>query len=79
MGNPNSKKHKANHAGYRDKPGRRAIDALCGMYAAIGNVEMGYKSKHEKANFYINKGRTISNIYDIDKNICYPINKNDLL
>ena len=40
MGNPNSKKHKANHAGYRDKPGRRAIDALCGMYAAIGNVEI---------------------------------------
>jgi len=40
MGNPNSKKHKAMHGGYRDKPGQQAIKALCNMYQAIGEIKL---------------------------------------
>jgi hypothetical protein len=33
-GHPNTKKHKAQHGNYYEKPGKKEIEALCGMYAA---------------------------------------------
>jgi len=37
MGHPNTKKHKAQHSGYKKRPGAREVAALCGMYAAIAD------------------------------------------
>lgn len=47
MGHQNSKKHKINHCGYKKRPGKNAINALCGMYAAIGNIK--FSDTPEKA------------------------------
>lgn len=38
MGHPNSKKHKAMHGGYRDKPTKGQINAQMSMYAAISET-----------------------------------------
>jgi hypothetical protein len=38
MGHPNSKKHKAQHGGYRVKPSRKEVNALMGLYAGISNI-----------------------------------------
>lgn len=40
MGHPNSKKHKAMHGGYRDKPSQRAVNALCDMYKTIDEIKI---------------------------------------
>ena len=37
MGNPNSKKYKANHAGYREKPTQAAVKANLNFWAALKN------------------------------------------
>jgi len=37
MGHPNSKKHKANHCGYKKKPSRKEVHALLDFYD-IGNT-----------------------------------------
>jgi hypothetical protein len=47
MGHQNSKKHKAMHGGYRDKPSQGAIKALCNMYQAIGEIK--FSDTEEKA------------------------------
>jgi hypothetical protein len=38
MGHPNSKKHKAQHCGYKRKPAKKEVNALMGLYAGISNV-----------------------------------------
>jgi hypothetical protein len=47
MGHPNSKKHKAMHGGYKERPSKRAVNALCDMYAAIGEIK--FSDTPEKA------------------------------
>jgi len=37
MGNPNSKKHKANHAGYRVKPSQAAVKANLNFWSTLKN------------------------------------------
>ena len=34
-GNPNSKKHKAMHGGYRQKPTRSQVNAVLNLYASV--------------------------------------------
>jgi hypothetical protein len=43
MGNPNSKKHKANHCGYKKKPTKGEVNALLGLYAGIALITDSYK------------------------------------
>jgi len=38
--NPNSKKHKATHGGYRDKPTQGQVNGLMNMYAGIAAVKL---------------------------------------
>ena len=35
---PQQKKHKAKHRGYKKKPTKKEVNALMGMYAAIGTT-----------------------------------------
>jgi len=35
MGHPNSKKHKASHCGYKQKPTKQAVNSLMELYAGI--------------------------------------------
>jgi hypothetical protein len=37
MGHPNSKTHKAKHAGYREKPTQQAVNSNLGLWAAFAN------------------------------------------
>jgi hypothetical protein len=43
---PNSNKHKAQHSGYKKKPGKKEVNALCAMYAAIADFKP--KNRPEK-------------------------------
>lgn len=36
MGHPNSKKHKANHGGYIDKPTKKEVQANLNLWASLG-------------------------------------------
>ena len=45
------------HGGYIKKPGRGAIDALCGMYAAINDAVMIAPSGEGKPRFGIPMNR----------------------
>ena len=47
MGHPNSKKHKAMHGGYRERPGTKQINALMGLYSAIGTTTTTIAKKEE--------------------------------
>lgn len=38
MGNPNTKKHKAQHGGYKKKPTQQAINALLDLYAGVASL-----------------------------------------
>jgi hypothetical protein len=38
MGHLNSAKHKANHCGYKEKPSKKAVSALLGLYAGVSKL-----------------------------------------
>ena len=40
MGHQNTKKHKAQHGGYRDKPTKKAINANLNFWAALKNTDV---------------------------------------
>ena len=40
MGHKNTKKHKAMHCGYREKPSKKAINALMDLYAGVSELTL---------------------------------------
>jgi len=38
MGHKNTKKHKANHRGYKSKPTQKAVNALLNFYAGVSKL-----------------------------------------
>jgi hypothetical protein len=48
MGHKNTKKHKAQHGGYSQKPSKRAINALLDLYAGVSELPEIIKPRMEK-------------------------------
>ena len=45
MGHPNTKKHKANHCGYKKKPSLREVNALMGLYGDTSRDALSLSKK----------------------------------
>jgi hypothetical protein len=49
MGHPNTKKHKANHCGYKKRPSLREVNALLEMYAGVSKLPEVILPRKEQA------------------------------